>query len=123
MLNLLDLRNNQLDAPHEAFGVMVMEDVHIHTLVAASKERLAVLISLDTASDRCKHESSRIDGLEVASWHLQNYRVDSWHDGHELRTTLDTSAALIRLGFISRHFEFCESLASHFHRQARALTV
>jgi hypothetical protein len=70
VLNLLNLGNNQFDALHEALGVMVVQDVHIDTLVAARKECVAVLISFDTAAYRCEHERSRVDCLKVASGHL-----------------------------------------------------
>lgn len=53
MFDLRYLCDNQLDALHEALRVVVMKDVHVYTLIAASKERLAVLISLDAAPYCC----------------------------------------------------------------------
>ena len=110
MLNLLDLIYNQLNALHEAFWIMVVQNVHIYTLATASKECFAVSIRLDTASDCCEHKSSRVNGFKVTSWHLQYHRVGRWHNRHQLCATLDTSAALVCLWLISWYFEFYQSL-------------
>lgn len=50
-----------------------MQYVHVYALVTACKERVAILISLNTAPYRGEDERSRIDGLEITSWHLQDH--------------------------------------------------
>lgn len=70
VLNLLNLSHHQFNTIHEALRVMIMKDVHIHTLVPASKECVAVLISLDAASYGSKYERSRVNSLKIAPWHL-----------------------------------------------------
>ena len=82
MLNFFDLVDNQLNAPHEPFRVMIVQNVHVHALIAASKERIPVLIGLDIASNSRQYQSSRIYGFKVATRHLQNYRVSCRHDSH-----------------------------------------
>lgn len=106
MLNLLDLVYNQLNALHEALRIMVVQNVHIYTLITASKECFAVLIRLDIASDRCEYKGPRVNSLEVTAWHLQYHRVGRWHNSHQLCATLDTSAAFVCLWFIPWYLKF-----------------
>lgn len=106
MLHLLDLSNNDLDALHEALRVVIVQYIHVYALITACKERITVPISLDTTSYGCKYECARIDGLEVASWHLQDDGICCWHNSHQLGATFDTSAALICLWLISWYFKF-----------------
>jgi hypothetical protein len=103
MLDLLDLVDNQLNALHETLRIMVVQNVHVHTLIAASKEGIAILIGLNAAPDSCQDKRSRIYGLKVATGHLQYDRIGCGHDCHQLCATFYTSAALICLWFISWH--------------------
>lgn len=52
MLDLLDLIDDQVNALHETLRIMVMQDVHINTLISASEKRIAELVCLDAASYR-----------------------------------------------------------------------
>ena len=52
MLDLFDLIDNQFNALHETLGIVVVQNVHIHTLIPACKERIAELVSLNAASYR-----------------------------------------------------------------------
>jgi hypothetical protein len=103
VLNFLDLVDNQLDALHETLRSMIVQDVHIHTLIAASKERITILIGLNAASDSCQYECSRVYGFKVTTGHLQYDRIGRGHNSHQLCTTFYTSAALICLWFVSWH--------------------
>jgi hypothetical protein len=47
----LDLLHNLADAGHEAFGIMVMQDVHIDTLIATSEESFSIAVCLDTSAN------------------------------------------------------------------------
>lgn len=113
MLNLFNLIDNQLDALHESLRVVVVQNVHIDTLIAACKECIAVLIGLDAASYRGKNQRSGVDSFEIAARHLQNDRVGCGHDSHELRATFDASAALVCLRLVSWYFKFCWVLTRH----------
>lgn len=53
MLDLLDLINDQVNALHKAPRIVVVQDVHIDTLIPAREKCIAKLICLDTASYRC----------------------------------------------------------------------
>ena len=103
MLDFLDLVDNELDALHETLRFMVVEDVHVYTLIAASKECIVVLIGLNAAPDSCQYKCSRVNGFKVATGHLQYDRIGCGHNSHQLCATFNTSAALICLWFVSRH--------------------
>lgn len=105
MLDFLDLIDDQLNARHEALGIVIMHDIHIYTLVAAREECIAVLIGFNAASYSSKYQGARIDGFEVAARHLKNHRKGRRQDGHQFCATFDAAAALICLRFVSRYFE------------------
>jgi len=106
MLNLLNLVDYQLNTLHEALGIMVMQNVHVNTLIAAREECVAVLVGLNVPSDSSQDECARIDCFEVATRHLQNHRVRCGHDSHKLCTALDAPTALICLRLVARYLEF-----------------
>lgn len=105
MLDFLDLADNQLNALHETLRVVVVQDVHVHTLIAASKERITIPIGPNAASDSCQYECSRVYGFKVTTGHLQYDRIGCGHNSHQLCTTFYTSAALICLWFVSWHLK------------------
>lgn len=100
MLNTLDLGNYFLNIGQESIRVMVVQDVHIHSLVTASKECFAVLLGLDLTADSCKHQSSGVDSLKITSGHLQYNRVCGWDYCDNLGTSLYASASLVLLWFV-----------------------
>jgi hypothetical protein len=71
MLNLLDLRNDLLQAGHESFRVVIMENVQVNALITTSEEGFIVALRLDIAANGCQNKRSRINRLKVTSWHLQ----------------------------------------------------
>lgn len=100
MFHLLDLRNDLLETPQEALGVVIVKDIQVNTLAAACKECLVVTFGLDASSDRSKYECSRVDGLQIPSRHLQYDRVGCGDDGNDLRASFYTSAPFIFLRLI-----------------------
>ena len=110
MFDPFDLLNNLYNIGQEALWIMIMENVHIHTLVATGHKGLTILFCLDTPSNSCKYQGAWVDCLQVTTWHLKYNRICSWHDRHNLGSTLDTTASLVLLGFIQWHFELWISL-------------
>lgn len=50
---------------------MIVEDVHIDPVISTRQKTFPVLLASNVPPDTRKYKSSRVDGLEVASWHLQ----------------------------------------------------
>lgn len=70
VVHLLHLVNKQLDVLHELLRSIVMEDVHVHHLTTASKERRTIVFLINERSDAGQDEGTRIYRLEIASGHL-----------------------------------------------------
>jgi hypothetical protein len=79
MLNLLQLLHEKLDAFQELAGSIVVQQVEIHPIVSARKERLLVIAGLNASSHTCKNKGSGVDSLQVSSRHLQDQRKCRWH--------------------------------------------
>lgn len=82
-----------------------MQDIHVNTLIAAGKESLLVLLGFDASSNTSQDESTRVDGFEVSSRHLQDKRVRCGHDSDQSGSALDTSASFVLFWFVRWHFE------------------
>jgi tryptophanase len=54
MLNFLDLVNKDIDAAHELGGIVVMQDIHINSLISACKKRCLVVFGFDASSNPCQ---------------------------------------------------------------------
>ena len=100
MLNTLDLGNYLGNICQELFWVVIMQDIHIDTLVAAYDESLAILTCFDASANGRKDESSRVDGFEVSSWHLQYDSVGRGHNSDDAGSTFYTSASFILLWLV-----------------------
>lgn len=105
MLNPLDLVHDQANFCHETIRIMVMQNVHVDALAAACQESIAVMISLDAAANSRQHQGARVDGLQVASGHLQYHGVGRRHRSDNLGTALDTPASFVLLGLVQWDLE------------------
>ena len=74
---------------------MVMDDVHVNSVVTAGKKCRLVLSSLHALSDSREDECSREDGLQVPSGHLQDQCKGSGDHCHEACTTFNTPTPLV----------------------------
>lgn len=54
MLYSLDLVDYLLDIRQKLLRIVVVQNVHVDSLIAASKERGAILFVLDATADRCE---------------------------------------------------------------------
>jgi len=77
-----------------------VQDVHIHSLIPAGKEGFEILFGLNTATDSCEHKRSWVDRLQIASRHLQNNGIRSWHDYDEFGAPFDTATSFVFLWLI-----------------------
>jgi hypothetical protein len=107
----LDLSDDQLYVCQEPFRVVIMQDIHIHSLIATGEESFAILFGFDASANRGNDQSSWIDGLQITSRHLQDYRVCRWHHCNDSGTSLDASASLILLWLVEGDFQLWQTLA------------
>jgi hypothetical protein len=66
----LDLIDDHLNIVQKPARIVVMQDIHVDPLIATSKERIVVLLRLNTTADRCEDECTRKNGLQISPWHL-----------------------------------------------------
>lgn len=72
MGEVLELANEQLNTRHELIWHVVVQDVHVDSLVAACHERTLVFLVPDALANTCDDQCPGEDSFQVPSWHLQN---------------------------------------------------
>jgi hypothetical protein len=96
----LDLGDNDVDVTQEPLRIVIVYDIHINPLVTTRKKRCVILIGLNTATDRCEYKCPRVDGFQVASWHLQDDRICCRHHSHNFGAAFYASASFILLRLV-----------------------
>ena len=86
---------------------MVEQDVHVDTLGPACRESRGVIFLLNETPDASQDHGPRVDGLEVATRHLQHQAHLGRDGGDEPCASLDAAAALILLWIVRGDVEVC----------------
>jgi len=63
VLNLFELTDEKIDIFQELRWCMIMQYVHVYSLVAAGEECSSIILGFDTSPNTCDNHSSGIDGL------------------------------------------------------------
>lgn len=70
VFNLLGLVHKRTYIRNELRGVMIVQDVHVHPMASTCQKGLFVFFFIDTLPNASQHESPRVNGLKIPSWHL-----------------------------------------------------
>ena len=72
VFSFLNLIHKACNARNEKRWIMIVNNVHIDSMIAAGKEGFLVLLSFNVFSDSRENECSGEDGLQIPSGHLQD---------------------------------------------------
>ena len=70
MLCPFDLGDYDINARKKSFRIVVVQNIHIDSLITTGEERIFILVVIDAATYRCENKRSGVDSFQVASWHL-----------------------------------------------------
>ena len=83
-----------------------MEDIHIHHMTSAGKVCRSIVFTVKIFPNSSKYKSTRVDGLGIATRHLQDKCEYRRHDGNQPPTSLDSSTPFVGFRGIIRNIEF-----------------
>jgi hypothetical protein len=85
-----------------------MEDIHIHHMASAGKICCSIVFVVNMFPNSSEYESTRIDGLGIASRHLQDNCKYRRHRSNQPPTSFNSSTSFIAFWYIIWNIE-------HYH--------
>jgi hypothetical protein len=103
-----DVRNLIEEESHvgqKLLGLMIVKNVHVHTLSSAVRESSGIVLLIDQVSNTRHNHGSREDSLEVSTGHLKDDAHVGGNGSDKSRSALYAAASFVGLGVICRYFK------------------
>lgn len=105
MSHIGDLVQEQANVGKKLLRLMVVKNIHIHSLGSTVGECTRIVLLIDEITYAGDNHSSWEDSLEITTRHLENKTHVGGNGGYETGTSLYAAASLVLLGVIGRDFK------------------